>query len=231
MVTLGYTHYVGQGGDWGSFILRAIALDHPEACLGIHLNFIMALPPSPLQHPLTILWLLLRWFTPDQKRRMQRMQWWSKDEAGYSQIQGTKPQTIAHALQDSPVGMMAWIRDKIQHLSEPDFAWDKELVITWTVLYLLPQTAGSCRIYKEGMARVQEEVLDRKISKRVAFGFSAFPKDIGYLPKWWVEATMAENVTFWREHDKGGHFPSVERGDVLLADIRDFVETIRGENC
>lgn len=33
---------------------------------------------------------------------------------------------------------------------------------------------------------------------------------------------------FWAEHDKGGHFASVENPEVLVGDIRGFVEKIQG---
>lgn len=228
MQTLGYNQYVGQGGDWGSFILRSMAISFPDACAGIHLNFVLAIPPSPLKNPLTLLWLALRWFTPEEKTKLARMQWWMKDESGYSKIQGTKPQTISYALMDSPIGMLAWIREKIEGLVDPDFVWSKEVVITWTMLYLLSGSAGHARIYKQATV-LKGEVLDKAISKDVAFGASCFPRDVGYIPRWWAQVGIAENIVFWREHKKGGHFPAVECSDVLTADFLEFVETIKGK--
>ncbi|TFK73927.1 epoxide hydrolase domain-containing protein [Pluteus cervinus] len=228
MLRLGYKHYVAQGGDWGSFILRAVAIYHPESCLAVHLNYVLATPPSALQHPLTILWLILRWFTPDQKKRLGRMQWWMKDESGYSKIQATKPQTISFALLDSPIGMLAWIREKIDNLVEPGYVWPKETVITWTMLYLLSENAGNARLYKEGIATLPKEVLSKVIPETVLFGASCFPNDIGYIPQWWAQVGVAKNIVFWREHEAGGHFPAVECGDVLKADFREFVEKVQG---
>ncbi|KAF9568038.1 epoxide hydrolase domain-containing protein [Agrocybe pediades] len=226
MLKLGYTKYIGQGGDWGSFILRSIALAHPESCVGIHLNMIMALPPSPLKNPVTLLWLVLRWFTPEEKKRLGRMQWWMSDESGYSRIQGTKPQTISIGLADSPVGMLAWIREKLEALITPGYQWDDEQVITWVMFYLVAGNSWHARIYKEAIPALRVQVLDKRISDKVAFGASCFPYDVGYVPVWWAKATIAENVVLWKEHDKGGHFPSVECAEVLKADIWEFVASL-----
>ncbi|EAU91762.2 epoxide hydrolase domain-containing protein [Coprinopsis cinerea okayama7 len=227
MVTLGYKHYVAQGGDWGSFILRSVAIQYPEAVVGLHINFPAAPIPSPLKNPITLFWLAIGWLTPEEKKRINRIKWFFEEESGYSKIQGTKPQTISHALLDSPIGMLAWIREKINAGVEPDYVWDKEEVITWTILYLLADSAGAARIYKAANAKtLAEEVLNPKISRQVAFGISSFPQEIAYMTRWWAEACVAENITYWKMHDKGGHFPAVEVPDRLLEDILGFVKSI-----
>ncbi|KAG5648601.1 hypothetical protein DXG03_003212 [Asterophora parasitica] len=229
MKILGYSHYTGQGGDWGSFILRALAANFPKSCVGIHLNFVPDLPPSPIKSPLTILWLVLGWVTPDEKARLGRMQWWMSRESGYSQIQENKPQTISYALMDSPIGMLAWIREKMEVLVD-GFAWPKETVITWTMVYLLSGNAGTARIYRQSSLEVlKKEILAKKISREVYFGASCFPRDVGYVPQWWAKATIAENIVSWKEHQKGGHFPSIECSNVLTRDIHEFHRKITGK--
>jgi hypothetical protein len=79
--------------------------------------------------------------------------------------------------------MLAWMREKIQDLVEPDFVWPKEVVVTWTMLYLLSGSAGHARMYKQGVQTLKGEVLEAKILKEVAFGASCFPRDVGYIPK------------------------------------------------
>ncbi|KAF8904475.1 epoxide hydrolase domain-containing protein [Gymnopilus junonius] len=226
MLNLGYTKYIGQGGDWGSMILRSMAISYPDSCVGIHLNMIMGLPPSPLKNPLTLLWLVARWFTADEKKRLARMQWWMKEESGYSRIQGTKPQTVSYGLLDSPVGMLAWIREKLESLVQPGYVWDKELVITWAMFYLLSGSSWHARIYKEAIQALRQQVLEKRVPATVSFGASCFPYDVGYIPIWWAKATVAENIVFWKEHLTGGHFPSIECGDALNTDILDFVSRL-----
>jgi hypothetical protein len=229
MLKLGYSQYIGQGGDWGSLILRGIALSYPNSCRGIHINMVVSLPPKPLQNPLTLLWLVIRWLSPQEKHQLGRLQWFLKNETGYSAIQGTKPQTVSYALLDSPVGMLAWIREKLEPVVTPGYIWDKEMIITWTMFYLLSESSGHARIYKESKATLNDQVLSKKIPGKVAFGASAFPYDIGYVPLWWAKATIAENIVFWKENERGGHFPAVECGEVLKADVWEFVGSLPQE--
>jgi pimeloyl-ACP methyl ester carboxylesterase len=223
MLTLGYKHYVGQGGDWGSLILRSMALQHPEAMVGLHINFPVAPAPKVTKNPLGLLYLAMGWLTEEEKRQGERFQMFQKDN-GYSKIQGTRPQTISHALSDSPIGMLAWIREKLFMGSEDYYDWDKELMITWTMIYLLSHSSGHARIYKAATDTLVPEVLEKKISGEVALGISMFPKDVAFMTRWWAEAVIAEKVTFWRVHDKGGHFPSVEVPALLTMDLTEFVQ-------
>ncbi|KAJ4489994.1 epoxide hydrolase domain-containing protein [Lentinula aciculospora] len=228
MLELGYETYLGQGGDWGSFILRSVALQHPSSLIGLHINFPLTLPPKPLANPITLFWLAMRYFSSEESKRLKRMQWFYETESGYSQIQRTKPQTISYALLDSPIGMLAWIREKIQLATEESYVWNPDTVLTWTMLYLISGSAGHARIYKEAVELDEiNGLLGTKISKEVAIGVSSFPKDIAYATKWWAEATLAENIVTWREHDKGGHFPSVECPDALTSEVQEWVKAVK----
>ncbi|KAE9409095.1 epoxide hydrolase domain-containing protein [Gymnopus androsaceus JB14] len=191
MLRLGYETYVGQGGDWGSFILRALALHYPSHLIGLHINLPVTLPPSPFRNPLTLFYLATRQFTPEEKKRL-----------------------------------LAWIREKVELATEEDFVWDPDMIITWTMLYLISGSAGHARIYKEANSDTDgtAAILGAKISKEVGLGVSSFPKDIGYATRWWADATMAENIVTWREHEKGGHFPSVECPDALIEDVQEWIK-------
>ena len=98
------------------------------------------------------------------------------------------------------------------------------MVITWTMLYLFAQSSGQARIYKSVMETLVPEVLERKISGEVSVGASVFPKDVAFMTRWWAESVIAERLVFWREHDKGGHFPSVEVPEALEEDLIAFVK-------
>jgi pimeloyl-ACP methyl ester carboxylesterase len=141
MIALGYNKYVAQGGDWGSMISRALGTYHgPENCVGVHVNMIIGGLPSLLKAPLTMGRLVFSfatgygWGSGQAAEMMKRMNWWREEEAGYQQIQGTKPITVGTALNDSPFGMMLWIRDKLHYLVDDDFTWDDETVITWSMV-------------------------------------------------------------------------------------------------
>ncbi|KAK7461005.1 hypothetical protein VKT23_008932 [Stygiomarasmius scandens] len=227
MQALGYSYYVAQGGDWGSLISRSIAIQYPDACIGCHINFIYTRLPSPLRNPLTTAYLALRWFTPEEKKKLERMQSFLKSGLGYAQIQQTKPQTVSYGLLDSPIAMLAWIYEKLHDGSEPDYVWEHEAVITWTILYLLAGSSWHARIYKEGAASLEKDVYSQKVPSKVPFGFSSFPMDVGYVPQWWASATVAENIVLWKDHEKGGHFASCEVPDALIGDVEEFVRILK----
>ena len=192
MMMLGYDHYIAQSGDWGSMICRYLAADNPKACIGVHLNFIVALPPSALKNPLELFYLATRWMTPYQKKMIERMIWWRKEEHGYAEMMSTKPMTIAFALVDSPLGFAAWIRDKIEPLVD-DYEWTEDEVITlcmvsilplpsigitytYTQMYILPGNSAFANLYKEGVIGLKANILRRVIPSGVYFGASSFPK-------------------------------------------------------
>ncbi|KAL1748783.1 Alpha/Beta hydrolase protein [Schizophyllum fasciatum] len=209
MQELGYSRYLVQGGDWGSLIVRSMSFQHPEACIGIHINTVVASSPSPLRQPFSfaryVVGLLQGTIGYDKMRL-----WETGQESGYAKIQGTKPQTISYALADSPIGMLAWILDKLHVLASPGYEWDKTLVITWATLYLLADSSWHSRLYK------YNGFIDNMIPPTVAFGASIFPYDARYAPRWLAKAMVGRNLVFWREHETGGHFASVEVPDLFL---------------
>ncbi|KAL1705007.1 Alpha/Beta hydrolase protein [Schizophyllum commune] len=230
MKILGYDHYLLQGGDWGSLITRIMAIQHPEACVGIHLNFLVAGLPSPLSEPITTIRFATGYFANTLRLELGK-KWVMGSESGFSKIQATKPQTISYALLDSPIGMLAWILDKLRALSTPGYEWDKTQVITWTITYLLSDSSGHARIYKYARRNMEKEVLGKLIPSEVAFGASAFPHDPAYAPQWLVNARIAKNIVFYNDsHKVGGHFPSVELPDVFIADLKKFVGKVKASS-
>jgi pimeloyl-ACP methyl ester carboxylesterase len=255
MLALGYDKYIAQGGDWGSMLVRVLGHNHSEHCVGIHLNFLASPPPSVWRAPFTLAKLVFcyvtGWWGEFDGKMLKRATWWMQDEAGYFTVQGTKPLTLAHTLTDSPFGTLCWIREKVNGLREPDFEWEDEEIITWsmvrespsgtslprwrtghsslltaTQIYILNGTAGPYETYKWGFAPpLRDDLtahLSKPIGKEVPVGVSVFPKDVFFCPRWWAESVAASNITFWKEHKKGGHFASVENPDELTEDIREF---------
>lgn len=100
------------------------------------------------------------------------------------------------------------------------------MVITWTMFYLLSGSSWHARIYKEAIPALRHQVFEKRVPAKVSFGASCFPYDVGYIPIWWARATVAENIVSWKEHSTGGHFPAVECGDALNADILEFVSRL-----
>jgi pimeloyl-ACP methyl ester carboxylesterase len=181
MLALGYDKYIAQGGDWGSIVVRILGVDYPDHCVGAHINMIFSGPPSFFRAPLSLLYLPIWAIMQGEGSKFKRMLWWQKEEMGYFEIQGTKPQTLSYALADSPIGMLAWIRDKVQHLVDDDFMLSEEEIITWAMLYLIPGTAGHVEIYKNAkdpkkLERLMKAIGGKVMGKEVDFGASIFPK-------------------------------------------------------
>ena len=153
MRRLGYHRYGTQGGDWGSAISRELGRIRPGHVIGVHLNLIpgAGATAEPTEEELAAL-------SPAERERTwaswERMQAWSRDKQGYADIQSTRPQTLAYALTDSPVGQLAWIAEKFKEWTDssdrPEDAVDRDHLLTNVMLYWLTGTAGSsARIYYE----------------------------------------------------------------------------------
>ena len=145
--------------------------------------------------------------------------------SGYAIIQSTRPQTIAYALTDSPVGQLAWIVEKFKEWTDPgaalpEDAVDRDLILTDVSVYWLTATAGSAaRIYYED-ARTWGQPRPR----------SPVPTAVAVFPGDTTIRTLAErdhNVLHWAEFSRGGHFAAMEAPDLLAGDVREFFRQFR----
>ncbi|KAJ8521040.1 hypothetical protein ONZ45_g2204 [Pleurotus djamor] len=222
MLALGYNEYVTQGGDWGYFITRYIAAlyggKHAKAW---HTNFPLDAFPHPIHRPLLFLSYLFTRQTPRDKAAMERLQWTEKYGIGYLMEQTTQPQTLGYGLADSPVGLLAWIYEKLHHWTD-EYPWEDDEVLNWVSIYWFSRSgpAASLRIYKEAAMSgdLGRGAAKPKHNPTIPFGFSLFPREILPLPKTWARYTG--NTVFESEHDKGGHFASYECPDALVSDLR-----------
>ncbi len=140
MDRLGYHRYGVQGGDVGAFIAPLMGRAAPDRIIGVHLN---ALVTFPTGDPADMAAL-----TEAERARLAAMQQWQERSGAYMQLQGTRPQTIAHALTDSPAGLLAWIVEKFQDWTDPaaelpEDAVDRDRILTDVSIYWFTGTAGS----------------------------------------------------------------------------------------
>lgn len=133
-----------------------MGLLYPSHVKASHINFIPAFPPKPTTSPFTVAKLavqyLLGWYTPEEKEGLKRTEWYTKSDSGYYQIQSTRPQTLGYSLADSPVGLLAWIYEKL-HAWTDDYPWTDEEICDWVSVYWF-STAGpgaSVNIYYESV--------------------------------------------------------------------------------
>lgn len=216
MGQLGYDRYGTQGGDWGAFIAPEIGRVAADHVIGVHLNaatmgFIPFGPPSPDD---------LAALTPAEQARLERLQASTGGPGnGYFEIQAQRPQTIAYALTDSPVGQLAWIVEKFKEWSHgsglPDELFDRDRLLTNVMMYWLTGTANSAaRLYYETMHSTSFSMAP----VTVPTGVAVFAED--YAIRRYGE--RGHNIVHWSEFDTGGHFAAMEVPELLIADVREF---------
>jgi len=226
MEQLGYARFGAQGGDWGAAIATALGTAFPDRVVGIHLNMLIAARPGtndPSQLSAT------------DREILDRFNAFQKEETGYMQIQGTKPQTLGYALNDSPVGLAAWIVEKFRTWSDcggdVERRFTKDQLLTNITLYWVTETINSSvRLYYETMHNPAlrggvEGHLDQVFKVPVPTGAAVFPAEIYRPPRAWAERTY--NITRWTEMPAGGHFAAMEEPAALVEDVRAFFRPLR----
>ncbi|AXL49488.1 multidrug MFS transporter [Paraburkholderia caffeinilytica] len=218
---LGYERFGAQGGDLGAGVSIALAARHHEAVDGIHLNFLPSSyePASgAAQTPLT----------PQEEAYLQEKAEWVAQEGGYAHMHATKPQTLAASLNDSPVGLAAWIGEKFRAWSDCDGdierVFSKDELLTNISLYWYTQSIGTAiQMYWENRLQPIRFAEGQRVVPPV--GFARFPKEINHPPRTWLERTF--NVVQWTDMPAGGHFAAMEKPDLLAAEIRKFFRKLR----
>jgi microsomal epoxide hydrolase len=211
MQELGYERYGVQGGDWGAIIGTALAGAHPEAVQALHVNFALGGPP-PADGEMSA---EERAYRVEQER-------FQATETGYSRIQGTRPQTLAYAQQDSPVGLLAWILEKFWVWSDHgDDLWetlDRDAVLTNVMMYWLTGTVlSAARIYYE-MSRSGGAFLAGRVE--VPTGYARYPGEPWAAPTEVLERRY--NLARVSEPARGGHFAAFEQPQIYAADAASF---------
>jgi pimeloyl-ACP methyl ester carboxylesterase len=215
MARLGYDRYGAQGGDWGAQVATRIGVLDPGHCAAIHVNMPIADPAGDTEA-----------LTDADRAGLADLRRFQREESGYALEQGTKPQTLGMALNDSPAGLLAWIVEKFRTWSDcdgdPERAFTRDQLLTnVTVYWVTGSVTSSMRLYWEH----QHAADPRPGYVAVPTGVARYPKEILRFPRAWVE--QAYNVTHWAEMPRGGHFAAMEQPDLFAADLRTFFRTVR----
>ena len=217
---LGYRRFAAHGGDIGAGVTSRLGYGHAESLIGIHL--------TSITRPVPYLGVGARELTDAEKTHMREREEWQQSEGGYAHIQGTKPQTLAYGLNDSPVGLAAWIVEKYRTWSdcggdvEKRFTKD-ELLTTVTIYWATETITSSTRMYKENQRYTWTLSPDERIE--VPTGVAAFPAEISRPPREWGERSY--NLQSWTPMPSGGHFAALEEPQILAEDIRNFFRPLR----
>ncbi len=192
---LGYKTFGSQGGDWGAFVSSRLAYAYPQNVRGIQISLLAI----PRERPAVD--------TPTQEENefFDQLADWLKEETGYIQIMGTKPQTLAYANAD------AWL--------------GRDVLATNIMLYWATGAIGSsfwpyyARLHGPWMVPPGERI-------HVPCGYAEFPKEFLRPPRSLAER-MYGNITRWTKMERGGHFPALEQPEELAKEIRAFFRTVR----
>jgi microsomal epoxide hydrolase len=214
---LGYPRFGAQGGDWGAFISSRLGAAHAEKLLGIHLNM-LAVRRDPA---------LLQSQTEEERRYLKELTLFLKEEAGYQWIQGTRPQTLAFALTDSPSGLAAWLVEKFRAWTDHDGALesavDRDRMLANIALYWFTGCIGAS--FHPYFARLHG-AWPIPGTVDVPTGYCEFPKEILRPPRSLAARTYTD-IRRWTVMPRGGHFAALEQPAALAEEIRAFFRPLR----
>ncbi|GLV61093.1 multidrug MFS transporter [Dictyobacter sp. S3.2.2.5] len=225
MQRLGYTHYVSQGGDWGSVVSDKLAHQAPSGLLGIHVNMPATVPPEIAR--------VLKCGDPapsglseKEKIAFEQLNALYTKGSGYADIMVTRPQTLGYSLADSPAGLAAWFYDKFADWTysggDPERSLTKDQMLDDITLYWLTNTGTSAaRLYWENNANNFNAV---NIS--IPSAVTVFPGEIYRAPRSWTERAY-HNLIYFNEVNKGGHFAAWEVPELFAAEIRAAFRSLR----
>nr|XP_020642300.1 epoxide hydrolase 1 [Pogona vitticeps]XP_020642301.1 epoxide hydrolase 1 [Pogona vitticeps]XP_020642302.1 epoxide hydrolase 1 [Pogona vitticeps] len=245
MRRLGFHEFYIQGGDWGSLIGTNLARIAPSHVKGLHLNFV-ALPSMRCKVLLSVLlgkYLpRLFGFKPKDVERlfpfMPKVLIRLLMESGYFHIQATKPDTAGCGLNDSPMGLAAYILEKFSTWTDPSFQQLEDgglekkfslddlltnVMIYWVSGCIVP----SMRFYKENSGKSMKK--HEKFPVHVPTGIASFPHEIIYIPQAWVQQKYVNIISF-NYMPRGGHFAAFEEPELLAGDVVQFVEKVEKGN-
>jgi len=215
---LGYNKYIAQGGDFGGTIATWLAYDYPKVLAGIHINILITRHPDGPQ-------------TKEEKDWQERFKKEQRIEDGYRTQQATKPQTLSYAMMDSPVGVAAWIIEKMRGWSDIknndiESAYSKDTLLSNIMVYLVTKTFNTASWIYYGRREEGGRFLPKKdLPLKVPTAAALFPKEyLEWAPRSYVERIY--NIQRWTEMPKGGHFAALEQPDLLIKDIRDFAKSL-----
>lgn len=225
MSRLGYSRYGAQGGDAGAMVSLELARTAPRCVVGVHVNMLVTAPSADPAE--------LAALDPAALHRLDRLARFDAEQSGYFKLQATRPQTLAYALTDSPVGQLAWIAEKFREWTDRsggagDAVSRDDLLTLVSVYWLTATAASSAALYWEEVGgRLPAGALPRTPRPtEVPIGVAVFPAD-PFAPVRALADRALPTLTHWTEFDRGGHFPALEQPELLVGDVRAFFRPLR----
>ncbi|XP_054654609.1 epoxide hydrolase 1-like [Dunckerocampus dactyliophorus] len=242
MERLGFSQFYLQGGDWGSFITTNMAQMKPQCVKGLHLNMFTSRKGFKVMLSLLIgpyLPFLVGLSSEDVRRLFpffEKNVWEILRESGYFHIQATKPDTAGCGVNDSPVGLAAYILEKFStgtDLKNRDLAdgglerkYSLDDLLTNVMIYWTTGSiVSSMRFYKENFKSNPEKRVDARTRIYVPTGLVAFPGEVMHCPKSWAQIRF-RNIVSYTFMPRGGHFAAFEEPHLFATDLIQFVQKV-----
>lgn len=222
---LGHQRFAVEGGDWGAFVGAQMGHKYAAHLTGLYLHLVPrlggAFGAAPVEED----------YEPSEAHWLKRYRNFFRRDSAYADIQATRPQTLAAALNDSPLGLLSWILEKRRSWSDSggdvESVFSRDELLDTVSLYWFTQSAGSAaRYYYERGAHPWRPAHDRTPIVEAHTAVAAFEHEILPLPRRWAERYY--NIQQWTHFQHGGHFAPMEQPQVLIDDIRAFFRTRRG---
>jgi pimeloyl-ACP methyl ester carboxylesterase len=227
MKRLGYSQFTAQGGDWGAVITDLMAVQSPEAVLGIHSNM-PGVVPADLDALLLKGSPVPSGLSEEEKKVCDQLAFFYT-RVYYAFEMGTRPQTLT-GLVDSPVGLAAFLLDHDARSLElitrvfngqPEGLSRDDVLDNVTLFWLTSTAVSSARLYWENKL-----AFFTPKGVKVPAAVSVFPDEIYQSPKSWAEKAYPKLVHYNRL-EKGGHFAAWEQPKLLVNEIRVGLRSLR----
>jgi pimeloyl-ACP methyl ester carboxylesterase len=230
MNRLGYDHYVAQGGDQGAGVTDAMGRQAPAGLLGVHFNFLDAIPKELLTAALTP-----RIFTHPEREQLGKVV--GVTMRGYISEMSEHPQTIGYSLLDSPIGLAAWMLDhdpdsyeKISKAfleGEQTGNLSRDNILDNITLYWVTGTgASTSRIYWETGKTATASFKNSPPHMRLPAAYTVFPDELFQAPRHWVRHAY-HHLVYYNEAPKGGHFAAWEEPEIFAGELRAGFKSLR----
>jgi pimeloyl-ACP methyl ester carboxylesterase len=205
MRRLGYERYGAVGNDAGSMISPEVGRLAPDNVVGVHVTQLFSFPtgdPAELER-----------LSEEEQAGMEVLQWFWNEKGAFNVLQSQQPQTLAHALSDSPAGLLGWLDQLIGEELDDDF------VLTNVAIHWFTRTAGSAlRLYYENAKSGYRPSEPTTVPIALAMADGDFKSIRRFCER------DHENIASWKQLDPParGHYTAHTATEALTDDVRRF---------